>query len=149
MSDDRLVKSDKRLGKMNADQVALFEARNWLEDLMRLHHRGPSDTWTASRDRVADAIGVEPCKLERLWLRWKDMKSVSGGVYRALLRAREAYEAQCTHNEAMAAHHRAVREAIEDGREDGPDGLASILAMAPTKGGSAQASPRSRPNKGG
>lgn len=113
MSDITRVKSDtKRAEPMS--EVAVLEAREMLETLMKREHRGPTDTWTAARDRTAKRVGIAPSQAKRLWQRWQDMKDVSGGVYRAI---RNAYDAQCEHNEKMAALHRQRREELAHGGE--------------------------------
>lgn len=135
MSDIRRVVRDTKRGAEVMSEVAVQKAHGWLEALMRAHHRGPTDTWTAARDRAAKAAGVDPTYAKRLWQRWQTMKDVSGGAFLAL---QEAYEAQCQHNEAMAAHHRAVREAIDDGATD-EDLVAAGLGIPPTHPGKANA----------
>lgn len=141
MSDIRRVRSDTTRAT-TMSQEAVLEARDMLETLMKREHRGPSDTWTAARDRTAMRIGLEPCQAKRLWQRWQDMKDVSGGVYRAL---RNAYESQCEHNERMAAHHRAVREAIEDGSTDKIERATALAVAAKASRSKAQAPDRARP----
>jgi len=142
MSDIKRVARDIKGGVKVMSEIAVYEARGWLEALMKRHHRGPADTWTAARDRAAAAAGVEPTYAKRLWQRWETMKDVSGGAYRAL---QQAYESQCEHNERMAAHHRAVREAIEDGSTDKIERATALAVAAKASRSKAQAPDRARP----
>lgn len=112
MSDNRRVARDTNRGARNMSQIAVQTAYQRLEALMKVHHRGPRDTWGAARDRAAKSAGIEPTYAKRLWNRWQTMKDVSGGV---LLALQEAYDAQCIHNEAMTALHRQRAEEIRNG----------------------------------
>jgi hypothetical protein len=108
MSDKRRVARDKR--RVEDDSMsAVIEARQYLEALTIAHHRGPSDTWTAARDRTAKAVGIERSYAARIWNRWQSMKDVSGAAYRAL---QLAYDAQCERNENAAAQTRRQREEL-------------------------------------
>lgn len=121
----RVVRDTKRNAKaMSEAAVRLSYER--LEFLMKAHHRGPRDTWGAARDRAAKAAGIEPTYAKRLWNRWQTMKDVSGGVFHALA---EAYNAQCDHNEAMAALHRQRAEEKRHGRSSHQDGISATSGM--------------------
>lgn len=113
MSDNRLVEFDNRRGA-NVMTTAVAKSFRLLEALTIAHHRGPSDTWTAARDRAAEAAGIERSYAARIWNRWQSMKDVSG---EALMRLSDAYTAQCEHNEKMAALHRQRREELAHGGE--------------------------------
>ena len=134
MSDIRRVESDTKRAEPIMSETVVLEARDMLETLMKREHRGPSDTWTAARDRTATRIGIEPAQARRLWQRWQDMKDVPGSVYRAV---RNAYEAQCEHNETMAALHRQRREALAHG-EDYQIRARPVQGMAPVSAGAAE-----------
>jgi hypothetical protein len=108
-------------------QVAVQTAYERLEALMKLHHRGPRDTWGAARDRAAKSAGIEPTYAKRLWNRWQTMKDVSGGVFLAL---QEAYDKQCIHNEAMTALHRQRAEEIRHGGQTDQDSTAKVRRVA-------------------
>lgn len=132
MSDTRLVAHDNKHGRQSMSDVAVQEARQWLEALTVARHRGPRDTWTAARDRTAKEIGLEPSYAARIWHRWDSMKDVSGGAYRRLSLA---YTALCERNERAAAEYRARREEIENGPTDeerGPKamGMAKVAARS-------------------
>lgn len=132
MSDTRIVARDNRHGRQSMSDVAVQEARQWLEALTIARHRGPRDTWTAARDRTAKEIGLEPSYAARIWHRWDSMKDVSGGAYRRL---RNAYDALCERNERAADLHRARREEIENGptdeeRRSTPMGMAKVAARS-------------------
>jgi hypothetical protein len=114
MSDKRRVARDKR--RVEDDSMsAVLEARHYLEALTIAQHRGPTDTWTAARDRAAKQIGLERSYAARIWNRWQSMKDVSGAAYRAL---QLAYEAQCERNETAAAHTRRLREELAHAAAD-------------------------------
>lgn len=127
MSDNRLVRSDNRSSEINMSVHVVIETRSMLEALTVASHRGPRDTWTAARDRTAQKIGVKPTYAARLWHRWESMKDVSGEAYRAI---RAAYDAQCNHNEAMAALHRQRAEEIRHGGQADQDSIAETNRMA-------------------
>lgn len=127
MSDIRRVESDTKRAETGMSEMVVLETRDMLETLMKREHRGPSDTWTAARDRTATRIGIEPAQARRVWQRWQDMKDVPGSVYRAV---RNAYEAQCEHNEKMAALHRQRREELAHGGEADALGGEAALGMA-------------------
>lgn len=105
----------------------VIETRSMLEALIIASHRGPRDTWTAARDRTAKDIGVKPTYAARLWHRWESMKDVSGDAYRSI---RAAYDAQCDHNEAMAALHRQRAEEKRHGGQADQNGSAETDRMA-------------------
>jgi hypothetical protein len=128
MSDTRRVEFDTKRAEPAMSQVVVVETRDMLETLMKREHRGPSDTWTAARDRTAMKIGIEPAQARRVWQRWQDMKDVPGSVYRAI---RNAYDAQCEHNEKMAALHRQRREELAHGGEDHSLMAQPNVGMAP------------------
>ncbi len=118
---------------------AVQDARSWLEALMRVHHRGPTDTWTAARDRVAAEIGLERTYARRLWNRWQEMKDVSGGAYKALL---EAYEAECLKHENAALRYRELRMGKNDGCETHQEPPLAGAGMAAMESQSSQAGAR-------
>ena len=78
----------------------------WLERLMDESHRGPTDTWTAARDRVAAKAGIEPSMAKRIWQRWRTMTDVSGDT---LLKLMLAYDDRSQRNYAAADDYRAER----------------------------------------
>lgn len=127
MSDNRIVKSDNRIGELNMSVHVVIETRSMLEALTIASHRGPRDTWAAARDRTARGIGVKPTYAARLWHRWETMKDVSGDAYRSI---RSAYEAQCIHNEAMTALHRQRAEEIRHGGQTDQDSNRAVRRVA-------------------
>lgn len=120
---------------------AVRECGLWLERLTLAEHRGRGDTMSAARTRAAKKAGVKPSYASRLWNRTAEMKDVAGSAYRAL---KAAYESQCEHNERMAAHHRAVREAIEDGSTDKIERATALAVAAKASRSKAQAQDRTR-----
>lgn len=140
MSDIQRVKSNTKRAVMS--EVAVLEAREMLETLMKREHRGPTDTWTAARDRTAIRVGIEPSQAKRLWQRWQDMKDVSGGVYRAI---RNAYDAQCEHNEKMAALHRQRAEELVHGGQTDQINMGAIAGMDSVSARAATSSPQALP----
>ncbi|WP_144405868.1 hypothetical protein [Brucella anthropi] len=86
----------------------------WLEKLMQANHRGPTDTWTAARDRVAIKAGIEPSMAKRIWQRWRNMTDVSGDT---LLKLMLAYDDLCQRNDAAADHYKAVRLTLREDHE--------------------------------
>ena len=126
MSDNRIVRSDNKLGETNMSIHVVIETRTMLEALIVASHRGPRDTWTAARDRAARDIGLKPTYAARLWHRWETMKDVSGDAYRSI---RAAYDAQCDHNEAMTALHRQRAEEIRNGGKADDNGAAEADRM--------------------
>lgn len=106
--------------------TAANEAKNWLEALTELEHRGRYDTWGAARDRAARKAGIKQTYAKHLWDRWQTMKDVSGEAYRCL---KAAYDAQCDHNEHMAALHRQRAEEKRHGASH-KDGMAATDSMA-------------------
>jgi len=99
MSDIRRVARDNSSGTQ-AMTTAASHSRRMLVALTQAHHRGPTDTWTAARDRAAKAAGIERSYATRLWSRWQDMKDVSGEV---LIRLSAAYVALCEASEDQEA----------------------------------------------
>lgn len=99
MSDNRLVARDNSSGNQPMSTAAA-KSRRMLEALVIAHHRGPTDTWTAARDRAAKAAGIERTYATRLWSRWQEMKDVSGEV---LIRLSAAYVALCEASENKEA----------------------------------------------
>lgn len=88
------------------------QAKFWLDRLTHMAHRGPGiDTWTSARDRVARDLDIPRATAERIWVRWRDMKDVSGV---ALMRLMLAYERMCASAEGRAATMRAERLKIEE-----------------------------------
>jgi|GEM_PF-2304287 len=86
----------------------------WLERLMDESHRGPTDTWTAARDRVAAKAGIEPSMAKRIWQRWRTMTDVSGDT---LLKLMLAYDDMCQRNDAAADHYKATRLTLREDHE--------------------------------
>ena len=108
MSDKKRVARDKR--RVEDDSMsAVVESRKFLEALTIAQHRGPTDTWTAARDRAAKDAGIERSYAARIWNRWQSMKDVSGAAYRAL---QIAYDDMCERNENAAADTRRQREEL-------------------------------------
>lgn len=131
MSDTYRTKPHIRRVNSNTRQAldmitAANEAKNWLEALTEVEHRGRYDTWGAARDRAASKVGIKQTYAKHLWDRWQTMKDVSGEAYRAL---QAAYEAQCLHNEKMAALHRQRAEEKRHGSSH-QDGMAATDRMA-------------------
>ncbi len=87
----------------------------WLERLMDESHRGPTDTWTAARDRVAKEAGIELSMAKRIWQRWRTMTDVSGDT---LLKLMLAYNEMCQRNNAAADEYRAERLTLRANHED-------------------------------
>lgn len=108
MSDITHVARDKSSGTRSMTTAAA-KSRRMLEALVIAHHRGPTDTWTAARDRAAKAAGIERSYAARLWSRWQDMKDVSG---EALIRLSAAYVALCEASEIKEAELVLKGEAI-------------------------------------
>lgn len=80
MSDITRVKSDtKRAEPMS--EVAVLEAREMLETLMKREHRGPTDTWTAARDRTAKRVGIAPSQAMRLGIAGDDYTGQEKAVF--------------------------------------------------------------------
>lgn len=125
MSDTRRVARDIKRDEGDMSEVAVMEARERLVFLTRCEHRGPTDTWTAARDRTARKIGLDQSYARRLWQRWQDMKDVSGGAYRSLL---IAYHAQCDRLDEVGDHFdRKTKDLLneahgEERRESGVEG---------------------------
>ena len=93
MSDRKRVTSDPKQGDCAmSNSIAAEEAFQYLNAGTRLFYRGQGDTPTAARDRAAVKAGITPAQGERVWKRWRDMKSPNGDVYRAL---RNAYGHLC------------------------------------------------------
>lgn len=86
----------------------------WLERLMDESHRGPTDTWTAARDRVAAKAGIEPSMAKRIWQRWRTMTDVSGDT---LLKLMLAYNDMCQRNDAAADDYKAERLTLRANHE--------------------------------
>ncbi len=110
MSDRERVESDKKHGG-DVMNTALHEANFYLNELVRMHHRGRGDTLGAARDRAAREAGVPRSYAKRIWDRLDTMKDVSGEAYRKL---RIAYEASCERHEAKAAEYRAERMGVRN-----------------------------------
>ncbi len=122
--------------------TAVAHSRRMLVALTEAQHRGPTDTWTAARDRAAKAAGIERSYAARIWNRWQDMKDVSG---EALTRLSVAYVALCEANEARErrqiaegerialekAHEIASATTHSSGRERLGSQAASAAAAAP------------------
>ena len=108
MSDNRLVDFDKR-SVSKTMTTAAAHSRRMLIALTEAHHRGPTDTWTAARDRAAKAAGIDRSYAARIWSRWQDMKDVSG---EALIRLSSAYVALCVNSEKKEAAQAADGERI-------------------------------------
>lgn len=93
-----------------ADTMGMSEpqkAKFWLGRLAHDAHRGPGvDTWTSARDRVAKDLDIPRSMAERIWVRWRDMKDVSGV---ALMRLMLAYDRMCLAAETKAAGMRGER----------------------------------------
>lgn len=132
MSDIYRTKPHIRRVNLNTSQAdkmitAANEAKNWLEALTEVEHRGRYDTWGAARDRAANKAGIKRTYAKHLWDRWQTMKDVSGEAYRSL---KAAYEAQCAHNEKMAALHKQRAEEIRNGGASHQDSSAATDSMA-------------------
>jgi hypothetical protein len=112
MSDRRRVKSDPKQGECAmSNSIAAEEAFQYLNAGTRLFYRGQGDTPTAARDRAAVEAGITPAQGERVWKRWRDMKSPNGDVYRAL---RNAYGHLCESIEIKAQAVERLAQKIEE-----------------------------------
>lgn len=116
MSDRTRVKSDTKHSEIVmralADTSGMStpqKANYWLESLMKKHHRGPHDTWTAARDRAAKAAGIELTMAKRIWQRWQDMRDVGGET---VIKLMTAYEALCQANDEAAERYKAERHEL-------------------------------------
>ncbi|WP_146097126.1 hypothetical protein [Brucella oryzae] len=129
MSDTRRVETDTKHVKSDTSKWSVSVMRAladthgmatneragfWLEKLMQANHRGPTDTWTAARDRVAIKAGIEPSMAKRIWQRWRNMTDVSGDT---LLKLMLAYDDLCQRNDAAADHYKAVRLTLREDHE--------------------------------
>lgn len=82
--------------------------------LMQANHRGPTDTWSAARDRTARKVGLDPSMAKRIWQRWRTMTDVSGD---ALIKLMLAYDAMCQRNEEAADAYKVERLNIRASNE--------------------------------
>lgn len=113
MSDARRIARDARRtvsGAATMERDAVGEARRMLEWLMRREHRGPSDTWTAARDRTAGRVGITRSYARRIWQQAERMTDVSGT---ALLRLQAAYECEVARANALADRINEAAEGME------------------------------------
>jgi hypothetical protein len=112
MSDRRRVKSDPKQGECAmSNSIAAEEAFQFLNAGTRRFYRGQGDTPTAARDRAAVEAGITPAQGERVWKRWRSMKSPNGDVYRSL---RNAYGHLCQAIEDKAAAMEREAQQIEE-----------------------------------
>lgn len=110
MCDRKRVGSDLIGGKCDMSSVAAKEAFELLNAATKQEFRGWGDTQTAARDRAARKAGVSPAQAERVWKRWKSMKTMNADVYRGLL---NTYGHLCTWVENAADRIEAKRHEIE------------------------------------
>jgi len=112
MGDARRIVRDAKRSESEMTGASANTAYSMLEVLTRAEHRGPTDTWTAARDRTARKIGIKPAYARRIWQCWRDMKDVSGN---ALLKLQAAYEAECARMDAIADHYdRRTKELLHE-----------------------------------
>lgn len=106
-------KNCSRFGKKECEEkmqsVALSNAIDWTDKLMKLEDRGHGDKEYLARFRVAEKTGVPERYLYRLQYQWRGMKDVAGEVYRLLTIAKEKYIEACEANEEAADAMRAER----------------------------------------
>ncbi|SFQ33792.1 hypothetical protein [Nitratireductor indicus] len=91
--------------------MAAHEAFEMLNAATRKEYRGWGDTQTAARDRAARKAGITPAQAERVWKRWREMKSMNADVYRGL---RNAYGHLCTMIENTADRIEREAQSIEE-----------------------------------
>lgn len=90
--------------------MAAREAFEMLNAATRTEYRGWGDTQTAARDRAARKAGITPAQAERVWKRWREMKSMNADVYRGL---RNTYGHLCSWIENKATAIDSEAAAIE------------------------------------
>lgn len=139
MSDTRRVRSDLKQDEcVMSTSTAAAEAFDFLNELTRFSYRGAGDTPTAARDRAAKAAGISPAQAERVWKRWREMKTVNGDVYRAL---RNRYEAICMKIEATA-------DAIEESERRKTVGSRNAAFQSPASVGAGSDTGGTAPSEG-
>jgi len=109
MCDRKRVGSDP-IEDSDMSSVAAKEAFDILNAATKQEYRGWGDTQTAARDRAARKAGVSPAQAERVWKRWRSMKTMNADVYRGL---RNTYGHLCTWVENTADRIEAKRIGIE------------------------------------
>lgn len=141
MCDRKRVKSDPKRDEFVMSEAAA-EAFKFLNAGTWLHYRGQGDTPTAARDRAARAAGVTSAQAERVWKRWRAMKTVNGDVYRRL---RNKYEHICSMVEDAADAVEAKRIAIEEPHEADKSRKAAGGRGGEAAGGDVSSAPEARP----
>lgn len=92
MSDKRISEIGKISTGVSMCVSALNEAAKWADELMESETKSRREKEYVVRNRLAKKLGVSSSYLFRLQYKIQEMNDVKGSVYRALLRARLAYE---------------------------------------------------------
>lgn len=109
MYGNRVSEFGKKVSKVMSTE-ALFEAKNWADNLMNAEFKGRGDKEKSARYRLSLKCGVPESYLFRLQYKTAEMKDVAGSVYRALMLYHDKI---CAANESAADRYKAEREDLQ------------------------------------
>lgn len=105
-------KSVSEFGKgFGVQSQALIDGKRWFDALMKHEFQGRGDRDKRARGQIADDTGVPESYLFRLQYKMKDMRDISGEVYRRLMLR---YDEICRAHENAADDKRQRRGEITD-----------------------------------